>query len=350
MSEPTAELTIDIDIIRNNITYLKSLLKPNTKFMAILKANAYGHGLKRITSSIDDIVDGYGLVRLDEAARVRKYTKKNILLMQGVYNNNDLDTAAKSKFDLVVHNSEQLFALDNLDINLWIKVNTGMNRLGFSPEEFFKIYNSKLINRKFTLMSHLACADNPSDDLNNKQFDLFHKISSSINTTNEKSIGNTGSIINFPDKDFDWVRSGIGIYGGFKGDNNLKPAMSFRSKIIEIRKLKQGDRVGYNGRVIANKAMTIAIVYAGYADGYPQSAIDTTQINVNNYLVNICGQVSMDLLSIDITQIPNCKIGDWCTFWDDNKSLEHTANQNNLISYELMTRITPRVKVIYKNS
>ena len=341
MSEPTAELTIDIDIIRNNITYLKSLLKPNTKFMAILKANAYGHGLKRITSSIDDIVDGYGLVRLDEAARVRKYTKKNILLMQGVYNNNDLDTAAKSKFDLVVHNSEQLFALDNLDINLWIKVNTGMNRLGFSPEEFFKIYNSKLINRKFTLMSHLACADNPSDDLNNKQFDLFHKISSSINTTNEKSIGNTGSIINFPDKGFDWVRSGIGIYGGFKGDNNLKPAMSFRSKIIEIRKLKQGDRVGYNGRVIANKAMTIAIVYAGYADGYPREI--TAPVLLCGQRRQLAGRIAMDMTCIALHDTDQVAVGDQVVLWGGELPIEEVAELAGTIPYTLMCHVASRV-------
>ena len=318
--------------------------------MAIVKSNAYGHDLNTTAKALNESVDGFGVVRLEEAIHLRKQSDLPILMMQGVYSTEAYDELKKNEIWTTLHSLAQIPLAHQYvdDLVFWIKINTGMNRLGLQLSELDKCQS--FFKNSNVLMTHLACADNPSDDLNNKQFDLFHKISSSINTTNEKSIGNTGSIINFPDKDFDWVRSGIGIYGGFKGDNNLKPAMSFRSKIIEIRKLKQGDRVGYNGRVIANKAMTIAIVYAGYADGYPQSAIDTTQINVNNYLVNICGQVSMDLLSIDITQIPNCKIGDWCTFWDDNKSLEHTANQNNLISYELMTRITPRVKVIYKNS
>ena len=131
MKEPSAELIIDIDVIRNNTIYLKSLLNPNTKFMAVLKANAYGHGLQKIVEGINDIVDGFGLVRIEEALNVRNFSNKTILLMQGLYNKEDLDLAIKNNFDSVIHNQDQLFILDNKKIHIWIKVNTGMNRLGF---------------------------------------------------------------------------------------------------------------------------------------------------------------------------------------------------------------------------
>ena len=350
MKEPSAELTIDINIIRNNIVYLKSFLNPSTKFMAVLKANAYGHGLEKIAEGINDIVDGYGLVRIEEALSVRKFSNKKILLMQGLYNKDDLDLATENNFDTVVHNQDQLFILDNEIIHSWVKVNTGMNRLGFSPKEFFKIYESRLINREFTLMSHLACSDNPSDELNLKQFSSFDDISKSLKKIIPKSIANTGCILNFPQKNFDWVRSGFGLYGGFIGNDILESAMTFRSQIIEIKNIRKGDRVGYNGRATAPHDMNIAIVYAGYADGLPQATFDNTKVLINNISANIFGQVSMDLLSIDITNIPNSKIGDWCIFWDKNNSIKNLAMRNNLISYELMTRISPRVKVIYNNS
>jgi len=350
MKEPSAELIIDIDVIRNNIIYLKSLISPKTKFMAILKANAYGHGLNKIAKNIDDIVDGYGLVRIEEAVSVRKFTQKKILLMQGLYNKEDARLAADKNFDSVIHNKNQLFILDHVNIHAWIKVNTGMNRLGFSPEDFLTLYKSRLTQKEFTLMSHLACSDNPADDLNTKQFNSFNNISKSLKETTPKSIGNTGCILNFPQKTFDWVRSGIGLYGGFVGNDTLEPAMTFKSQVIEIKKIKKGDRVGYNGRVIASNDMEIAIVYAGYADGLPQATLDNTKVSINNLSANIFGQVSMDLVSIDITNIPNCNIGDWCIFWNKNNSLKSLAIENNLISYELMTRITPRVKVIYTNS
>ena len=144
MREPSAELIVDIGVIRKNILYLKSLLNPETKFMAILKANAYGHGLKEVTLGIDDIVDGYGLVRIHEALEIRENSSKKILLMQGVYNNQDFDLANKNDLDLVVHNDDQLFILDNPNINIWIKINTGMNRLGFSPKSFPSIYKKHL--------------------------------------------------------------------------------------------------------------------------------------------------------------------------------------------------------------
>ena len=349
MKEPSAELIIDIDIIRNNIIYLKSLLNPNSKFMAVLKANAYGHGLQKIADGINDIVDGFGLVRIEEALNVRKFSNKKILLMQGLYNKADLDLAIKNNFDSVIHNQDQLFILDNENIHIWVKVNTGMNRLGFSPKEFSKIYKGRLISREFTLMSHLACSDNPSDELNSKQFDLFNDVAKSYQDTMPKSIANTGCILNFPQQNFDWVRSGIGLYGGFIGNDILETAMTFRSQIIEIKNIKKGDRIGYNGRVTASHNMKIAIVYAGYADGFPQATFDNTKISINNYSASVFGQVSMDLLSIDVTKIPQCQIGDWCIFWDKHNTIKNLAVQNNLISYELMTRITPRVKVIFKN-
>jgi len=352
MTAINSELIIDSKLLRENISYIKSKLRNESKFMAVIKSDAYGHNLESVTQSIDDLVEGYGVVRINEAKKIRNLSKKKILLMQGIYSHEEFIAAKEFNLDVVVHNQDQfkIFKENNYFKNLWLKVNTGMNRLGFEIDDFMDIYNKYLFDKKFVLMTHLAASNDKESISNHEQFKAFEDLTKKMHENVEKSIANTGCILNFPQKNFDWVRSGIGLYGGFIGNDILESAMTFRSQIIEIKNIRKGDRVGYNGRVTAPHDMNIAIVYAGYADGLPQATFDNTKVLINNISANIFGQVSMDLLSIDITNIPNSKIGDWCIFWDKNNSIKNLAMRNNLISYELMTRISPRVKVIYKNS
>ncbi|NCX34998.1 MAG: alanine racemase, partial [Proteobacteria bacterium] len=272
---------------------------------------------------IDDLVDGYGVVRLDEATNLRKVSNKKILLMQGVYSQEDFLLAKEHNLDLVVHNQHQLkIIIDNKNFNnLWFKVNTGMNRLGFEEDEFLKIYNEYLKDLNFTLMTHLAASNNKEDPSNEKQFKRFEKLCENLHSGVTKSVGNTGCLINFPDKCFDWIRVGIGMYGGYIGDNNLETAMTLKSPIINIREINKGDKVGYDGRAIAEKKMRIASVYLGYADGLPQYIKDGTIVRINNQDACIFGKVSMDLTTIDITDIRECNIGDWCEFFSPKHSI-----------------------------
>jgi len=197
-------------------------------------------------------------------------------------------------------------------------------------------------------MTHLASSNNKEDPSNEKQFKRFEELCENLHSGVTKSVGNTGCLINFPDKCFDWIRVGIGMYGGYIGDNDLETAMTLKSPIINIREINKGDKVGYDGRAIAEKKMRIASVYFGYADGLPQYIKDGTIVRINNQDACIFGKVSMDLTTIDVTDIRECNIGDWCEFFSPKHSINNIAANNNLISYDLMIRIKSRVKRIYK--
>ncbi len=318
--------------------------------MAIVKSNAYGHNLKNLIYDIDNLVDGYGVVRISEANLIRKVSKKKILLMQGVYSSRDLKSAKKNNYDLVVHDQLQFDLLEkhNFFKNIWIKVNTGMNRLGFNNKDFKRLFDKSLFDKDFILMSHLACSDNPKDNLNNIQFSRFDKVASIIPKRIKKSIANTGCLINFPEFSFDWVRCGIGIYGGHFSDDALITAMTLRSRIVSIRKVQPNERVGYGGRRKLSKEIKIANVYIGYADGLPSSLADGTKVMINNQEATLFGKVSMDLVTLDVTNISNCNVGDWCEFFSPNFSIKNIAQFNNQITYDFMTKISPRVKRIYK--
>jgi len=349
MTSINSELIINPKILRKNISYIKNKLQNKSKFMAVIKSDAYGHDLENVAKDIDDLVEGYGVVRINEAKRIRELSRKKILLMQGVYSQTELLEAIEYGLDIVVHNRKQfeIVKSNNNFNNLWFKVNTGMNRLGFEIKEFKEIYKEFLSDKKFTLMTHLAASNDKNCDSNYEQFKQFKKLSSEMNKDVEMSIANTGCIMNFPDETYDWVRCGIGIYGGYFQDKDIETAMTLRSPIVNLRPLKKGQKVGYDGRAIAKEDMLIATVYLGYADGLPLNIQDETEVMINNQTAKVFGRVSMDLTTIDVTNI-NCSIGDWCNFFSPTLPISNIAKSNNLISYYLMTGIKSRVKKIYK--
>ena len=348
MIEPNSELVIDYELVRENIQAIRTILPDNCKIMGIIKSNAYGHDIEKSSRAIDDEIDGYGVVRLEEALKIRENTSKPILAMQGVYSSDAYDILKKNNIWSVVHSMSQLPLAKQYkdDLLFWIKVNTGMNRLGIALDELDKF--ESLLKDSNVLMTHLACADNPKDKLNNTQFDNFDRAWNYVKNNMQRSVLNSAGVFNFPDQSYDWVRPGIAMYGGivFPG---LKTAMTFRSQIISIQFLDKNERIGYGGRVETKKPSKIAIVYCGYADGFPQTAIDGTSVVVNSHQSKIIGRVSMDLISIDVTDIPDCKIGDWCELWSPDLSILENANKNNLLSYELMTKMSARVKRKYLN-
>lgn len=351
MTRASSELLIDPSIVRNNISYLRNKIDISSNFMAIIKSDAYGHILSNIVKDIDDLVDGYGVVRLEEAIEIRQISSKKILLMQGVYTQEDFIEARENSLDLVIHNNHQFEIVKNNNSyeNLWFKVNTGMNRLGFEENEFLNIYKSHLIDKNFTLMSHLSASNIPNDESNQNQFNRFNELGKKLHLGISKSIANTGCIMNFPEQSFDWVRVGIGIFGGYIGNKELKTAMTLRSPIINIREIKKGEKVGYDGRAEALNDMKIATVYMGYADGLPNHIKDGTEIRINNETAKVFGKVSMDVTTVDVSNISEIAIGDWCEFFSPSQPITDLVSSNGLISYDLMIRIKSRVKRIYKN-
>ena len=347
MTTHSAELIVDSSKIISNISHLKSLISSDSKFMFIVKSNAYGHGLKEIIKNLESCVDAFGVVRMEEAILVRKSTSKPILLMQGIYTEHEINIAKENNIQVVIHKMSQFkfIGKDDNELGLWVKVNTGMNRLGLSQEELKEAYENGIISSDSVLMTHMACADNPDDPMNEMQINKFEKAFDIVERKTKRSISNSACLINFPELSFDWIRSGIAAYGGEFKDLNLKTAMTFRAPIISIRNIRKGDRVGYGGRKIASKDMKIAIVYAGYADGIPQTAIDGTKVLVNDRQAEIFGRVSMDLVSIDVTNLPEVSENDLVSFWSEDLPINEFSKKNELISYELMTRISSRVKV-----
>ena len=347
MTTHSAELIVDSSKIISNISDLKSLISSDSKFMFIVKSNAYGHSLKEIIKNLESCVDAFGVVRMEEAILVRKSTSKPILLMQGIYTEHEINIARENNIQVVIHKMSQFkfIGKDDNELGLWVKVNTGMNRLGLSHEELKEAYENGIISSDSVLMTHMACADNPDDPMNEMQINKFEKAFDIVERKTKRSICNSACLINFPQLSFDWVRSGIAAYGGEFKDLNLKTAMTFRAPIISIRNIRKGDRVGYGGRKKASKDMKIAIVYAGYADGIPQTATDGTKVMVNDKQAVIFGRVSMDLVSIDVTNLPEVSENDLVSFWSEELPINEFSNNNGLISYELMTRISSRVNV-----
>ena len=347
MTTNSAELIIDSSKIISNIAHLKSFKSSESKFMFIVKSNAYGHSLKEIVKNLESHVDAFGVVRMEEAILVREASSKPILLMQGIYTDHEIDEAVKNNIQVVIHDMSQFKLIGNNDneLGLWIKINTGMNRLGLSKEELKVVYEKGIIRSDSVLMTHMACADNPDDPMNKEQIQNFEEAFDLVERKTKRSICNSACLINFPELSFDWVRSGIAAYGGEFKNLNLKTAMTFRAPIISIRNIKKGERVGYGGRKKASKDMRIAIVYAGYADGIPQTTTDGTKVLVNDKQAEIFGRVSMDLVSIDVTNLPQVSKNDLVSFWSEKLPINEFSNNNGLISYELMTRISSRVKV-----
>jgi len=349
MIQPNSELIIDYELVRNNIQLIREKISPSSKFMAIVKSNAYGHDLEATVQALNDSVDGFGVVRLEEAINLRAKSALPILMMQGVYSIEAYDELKKNEIWTTLHSLAQIPLAHNYidDLVFWIKINTGMNRLGFQENELDQC--KPFIKKNNVLMTHLACADNPEDELNQMQFSKFDEAWKYTGKSLLRSVVNSAGSINFPEQSHDWSRVGIGMYGGLSGTPELTTAMTFRSQIIGFQDLKIGERIGYGGRIKTSRVTKLAIVYCGYADGFPQPAMDGTNVRVNNYIATIMGRVSMDLISIDVTDHPNCAIGDWCEFWSPDLPINSMAQKNNLISYELMTKISPRVKRHYIN-
>tara|TARA_Y100001970_G_C14106441_1_gene788394 strand:+ start:221 stop:1282 length:1062 start_codon:yes stop_codon:yes gene_type:complete len=351
MTSIKSEILIDANILRKNIKSIKNKLQKKSKFMAVIKSDAYGHNLSSIVKDIDNLVDGYGVVRIEEAMEIRKKSKKKVLLMQGIYSEDEYILSKNQKLDLVIHNNNQFNLIKDEENHemFWYKVNTGMNRLGFEISDFIKIYEKYLKEKKFTLMSHLASSNDKESPANENQFKLFNDLSSQLNKNIKKSIANTGCVMNFPEFSLDWVRCGIGIYGGYLKDDQLETAMTLRSPIINIRSIKKGDKVGYDGRAVAKNDMKIASVYLGYADGLPVTIKDGTSVMVNDQIAKVFGKVSMDLTTIDVTNIANCRINDWCEFFSPKLPISNISKSNDLITYYFMTNIKSRVKKVYKS-
>lgn len=322
-----------------------------------MKANAYGHGLARGLHAFAD-ADGLALIEVDGAIQLRELGwQKPILLLEGFFEARDLTAVATHRLQVAVHRVEQIAMLERSrlasPVDVHLKMNSGMNRLGFTPTAY-RAAHARLRAipsiRNITLMTHFANADdplNPGMPLA-EQARCFHDATEGL--SGERSLSNSAAVLAHPQLAADWVRPGIMLYGGTPGGASahaygLKSAMALTSEIIGIQQIGAGDAVGYGSRFVADRPMTIGVVACGYADGYPRHAPNGTPVLVNGIRTGLIGRVSMDMLAVDLTSIVGARIGSAVTLWGGDLPIDEVANAAGTIGYELMCALAPRVRV-----
>lgn len=344
---------VDQASLRHNFAIVKQLA-PKSKIMSVVKANGYGHGLINVAQGLSES-DGFAVLNLNEAIDLREHGfEQDILLLEGAFESYEISIAAKMRFNLVVHNLHQLQMIEKLKLNhpidIHFKINTGMNRLGFNPKEAKDILKSMKKTPYFksiTLMTHFATADEPRGV--DWQFDVFNDIANDFDFS--RSVANSASIINFKNTHLDWVRPGIMLYGaspivGRRSSTlNLKPAMYLKSKIIALQNLSKDDSVGYGETFKAKNDMRIAVVACGYADGYPRHAPSGTPVYVEGKKTSTVGRVSMDMLYIDVTDIPHASISSDVELWGENIPVDDVAEKAGTVGYELLCGISASKRV-----
>ncbi len=349
-----AYAVIDTLAIKHNLSVI-SQYAPQCKIMAVIKANAYGHGLLTVAGVLQD-VDAFAVARVDEGIQLRQagFTQ-SITVLNGFVGEQELNSMIQHNLDTVVHSEHQVEVLQRQQgknlISVWLKLDVGMNRLGFTVDDFTVIYQRllkcALVNRPLGLMTHLSCADKVNDDITLNQIATFKDVVSGL--AGEKSIANSAGIIAWPESLTDWVRPGIMLYGisPLSDDRrlDLAPVMSLHSKLIAIKNINPGEAVGYSGDWVSEKPTRLGIVAIGYGDGYPRYARNGTPVLVNGKRVPLVGRVSMDMITVDLSTLAHVKIGDPVTLWGQGLLVEEIARCAQTIPYTLTCGITQRVEI-----
>jgi alanine racemase len=324
------------------------------KLWAVVKANAYGHGLERAARALAE-ADGFAVLDFQEAARLRLAgVKKPILMLEGFFRPLDVNLIFKYGLTPVIHNADQVEVIQHMDmpqqLDLYLKVNSGMNRLGFGVETLRPAYNTLRLHPgvgKITLMTHFADADGPSGV--HDQLRWFNELVQPFEAP--RSIANSAALLRFKETREGWARPGLMLYGcspfadWSAAEIGLKPAMTLKSELIAVQNLAQGERVGYGFTYEAKQDMTIGIVACGYADGYPRHAPSGTPVLVGGRRTSTVGRVSMDMICVDISNLEEAYIGTPVTLWGEGLPADEVAAAAGTVSYELLCALAPRVPV-----
>lgn len=355
MYGPFVEL--DLNALRHNFAQVKRYA-PQSKVLAMLKANAYGHGQTVCALALKD-ADAFGVARIDEAIALRQaHIQQPVVLMGGITSSEELDIAEQYNIDFIVHDNTQLDLLNaykgDHQFTVWLKIDTGMRRLGFAPGLALPAYQQlkqhKNVKQPFVVLTHLIAPEKCEQTFTQEQYNLFTQVTA--DWPEEKSIAKSAAIMAWPKTQLDWVRPGIMLYGispfidKSGHDLGLKPVMTLKSQIIRINPCKQGDNLGYGGHWRCPRDMRIGVVAIGYADGYPRHIQDFGPIMVNGHRCGVVGRVAMDLLMVDLTHAPDAAIGDIVTLWGNGLPIEQVALAAQTVPYTLTTAVSTRVKRI----
>ncbi len=352
------QASLDLSALENNLRVARRAT--SARIMSVIKADGYGHGLMRAAEALA-ATDGYALLDLTDAVRLREAGyRQSILLLEGCFSTGEMPVIAEYRLTCVIHSAWQIALLDAYPnsgtLDVWLKVNSGMNRLGFAPQQVAQAMGQLRRHRavrEITLMTHFANAD--EDRGIAEPLALFNDIAAPYRVA--RSLANSATLLRHPAAHGDWVRPGIMLYGASplgpdRGDQfsaqrlGLKPAMTLTSRIIATQELRAGDEVGYGALFRADHAMRIGIVACGYADGYPRSAGNGTPVLVGGQRTQTLGRVSMDMLCVDLSALPDAGIGSPVVLWGEGLPIEEVARAAGTVSYELMCALTARVPVI----
>ncbi|MDE2310669.1 MAG: alanine racemase [Betaproteobacteria bacterium] len=349
---------IDLSALEHNLQLVRRAT--SARIMAVIKAAAYGHGLLRTAEALS-AADGFALLDINEAVQLREAGfRQTILLLEGFFTPDDLPLAAEYDLACVIHSPHQVAMLDNFPrrgrLQVWLKVNSGMNRLGFAPREVTAVMEKLKAHpavRDITLMTHFSHADEAAGVV--AQLEVFNALAAPYRMA--RSLANSAALLRYPATHADWVRPGIMLYGaspfaqGEGGQHSaqqlgLRPVMTLRSEIISVRELNAGEHIGYGGMFRAEAQMRVGVVACGYADGYPRHAPTGTPVLVKGRRTRTLGRVSMDMLSVDLSALPDADVGSGVTLWGAGLPVEEVARAAGTISYELLCALTTRVPVV----
>lgn len=345
---------ISLEAFRHNYAVAKRHAS-RSSVLAVVKANGYGHGISRVARALD-AADGFATLELDGAVALREAGfAREILLMEGFFAPDELPVIARARLATAVHSDEQLRMLEavspDVRVDVYLKVNTGMNRLGFAPSAArpaLERLRSTGRARSITLMTHFANADGPEGiDEAMRRFD------SAVGGIDlPRSLANSAAILAHPGSHGQTVREGIALYGATPfADRSaeslgLRPAMTLRSSLIAVQSLAAGESVGYGSTFRAERPMRIGVVACGYADGYPRHARNGMPVLVDGVRVPMAGRVSMDMLTVDLTAVPGARVGSQVVLWGEGLPIDEVAAHAGTVGYELMCAVAPRVPMV----
>lgn len=377
-----ASITLNSAALTHNLNQVINKIPEKTQVLAMVKADAYGHGVRHCVPGLQQ-ADALGVACFDEAKQIRDLGwQKGVVLIEGVFSQQEWAESIEAKCQSIVHHQNQVqWALANLPAadspcrTIWLKLNTGMNRLGFEPEEIVAVAKT-LVDAGYNLIltSHFANADRPDHPSNANQIKVFTdaltQLREQVDGHIKASLCNSAGIINFPECHFDWVRPGIMLYGstpleGISAQElQLKPVMTFSASLMAIHNIAAGAPVGYGSRFVANRPIVKGIVSIGYGDGYPRVVDGSAWVTVKpqpseadsdsstaakaavSYKCPVIGRVAMDMIAIDLTEVPNPTVGYQVTLWGDpdksEPSVDEIANSAHTLGYELLCRVTQR--------
>ncbi len=353
MARPT-QARLDLAALRHNIGVARSLA-PDSRLMAVVKANAYGHGATVVAQQLAPLADALAVACIEEAVTLREAgIDAPILLLQGVFEPAELTLAARLDLWLTINNAQQLAWLEEATLpgplQCWLKLDTGMHRLGLTgPDAGPLLHRLRDCSQALpdpVLCTHFATADDPDNDYTRQQIALFERLTADLPAA--RSAANSAGVLAWPGAHYDWIRPGYMLYGNspfaspHPATADLRPVMTLVSAVSSLREVAVGEAVGYGATWTAGRPSRIATVTVGYGDGYPRHAPSGTPVLVKGRRAALAGRVSMDMITVDVTDLPEVALGDEVVLWGAGLSVDEVARHVGTIGYELTTRMPAR--------